>query len=214
MPELYPPVLLKRRAKRLRKETGDDRYWHPHEREKINLGNIVTKYLSRPLRMLITEPMITCIAIYASFVYGLLYMTLPMFDIVYHEERNWTLVLSSLPFLGAYTDGCNASSLVLRISNPTRDRTRHLGSEIPSTSLRHLLTLLYLVCRPHGRRNCRYVYQLGKSARVYPGSGAKQGKSCSGGSSSTDVCWRLALCPWIILVSKFRKVFILVQNSI
>ena len=100
LPELYAPVLLKRRARRLRKETGDNRYWHPHESQKISLDNIVTKYLSRPLRMLITEPMITCIAIYASFVYGLLYMTLVMFDIVYQEERHWSLVLSALPFLG------------------------------------------------------------------------------------------------------------------
>ena len=100
MPEVYSPVLLKRKAQRLREETGDDRYWHPHESQKINLNNIVTKYLSRPLRMLLTEPMITCIAIYASFVYGLLYMTLPMFDIVYREQRQWGPVLSTLPFLG------------------------------------------------------------------------------------------------------------------
>jgi MFS family permease len=56
MPELYPPVLLKHKAARLRKETGDNRYWHPHESQRINLNNIVTKYLSRPLRMLLTEP--------------------------------------------------------------------------------------------------------------------------------------------------------------
>ncbi|KAK3707153.1 hypothetical protein LTR37_012322 [Vermiconidia calcicola] len=100
LPELYPPVLLKRKARRLRKTTGDDRHWHPHESQKIKLSNIVTKYLSRPLRMLLTEPMITCIAVYASFVYALLYMTLEMFPIVYAEQRRWSLVVSSLPFLG------------------------------------------------------------------------------------------------------------------
>ena len=76
MPELYSPVLLKRKAQRLRKETGDERYWHPHEAEKINFSNILTKHVSRPLKMLTTEPMVTCIAIYASFVYALLYITL------------------------------------------------------------------------------------------------------------------------------------------
>ena len=50
--------------------------------------------------MLFTEPMVTAIAIYASFVYGLLYMTLEMFPIVYVEERHWGLVVSTLPFLG------------------------------------------------------------------------------------------------------------------
>ena len=100
MPEVYPPVLLKRRARQLRRETGDDRYWHPHESQTITLNNIVTKYLARPLRMLLTEPMVTCLACYASFVYGVLYMTLPMFDIVYSDLRQWGPVAASLPFLG------------------------------------------------------------------------------------------------------------------
>ena len=50
MPETYAPVLLKRKAQRMRKTTGNQRYWHPHEKEKIKLSNIVSKYLSRPLR--------------------------------------------------------------------------------------------------------------------------------------------------------------------
>lgn len=48
LPETYPPVLLKRKAQRLRSQ--DPRYWHPHESEKMKLGNIVTKYFSRPIR--------------------------------------------------------------------------------------------------------------------------------------------------------------------
>ncbi len=56
MPEVYHGVLLKRKAQRLRKETGDERWHHPHEKQKINLNNIVTKYLYRPLKMLLTEP--------------------------------------------------------------------------------------------------------------------------------------------------------------
>nr|OQO23692.1 hypothetical protein B0A51_11836 [Rachicladosporium sp. CCFEE 5018] len=100
MPELYPPVLLKRKAEQMRKETGDERYWHPHEVVKMTLNNILTKHLSRPLRMFFTEPMVTCIAIYASFVYGLLYLTLEVFPIVYREHRHMGEVQSTLPFLG------------------------------------------------------------------------------------------------------------------
>lgn len=108
MPEMYALVVLKRRAARLRKDTGDDRYWHPHEKEKMRLDNIVTKYLSRPIRMLLTEPMITSIAMYASFVYGLLYMTLEVFPIVYEDQRGWSPVVGSLPFLGLLVGVCSA----------------------------------------------------------------------------------------------------------
>lgn len=50
LPETYHPVLLKRKAQQLRKETGNDQYWHPHESERINPRNVLTKYISRPLR--------------------------------------------------------------------------------------------------------------------------------------------------------------------
>ncbi|KAH8807427.1 bicyclomycin resistance protein [Xylogone sp. PMI_703] len=100
LPETYPPVLSKYKAQQMRKSTGDSRYWHPHEKEKIDMSNIFTKHFSRPLRMLLTEPMVTSIAVYASFAYSLIYLTLEVFPIVFREHRHWSLLPSTLPFLG------------------------------------------------------------------------------------------------------------------
>lgn len=50
MPETYAPVLLRHKAQHMRTVKGDDRYWHPHESQKISPRNIVIKHLSRPLR--------------------------------------------------------------------------------------------------------------------------------------------------------------------
>lgn len=102
LPEVYAPYLLKKKAQRLRKETGDSRWHHPHEEVKIDFKSIVTKHFTRPVKMLVTEPMVTCIALYASFVYGLLYMTLEVFPIVFEQNRGWPLVTSTLPFLGLF----------------------------------------------------------------------------------------------------------------
>lgn len=102
LPELYGPVLLKHKAKKMRKSTGDNRYWHPQEDERMRPKNILTKYFARPIRMLTTEPMVTCIAVYASFVYGILYMTLEVFPIIFREIRGWGLVVSTLPFLSLF----------------------------------------------------------------------------------------------------------------
>lgn len=103
LPELYSPVILKRKAVQLRNDTGDQRYWHPHEAERMTWSNIFTKYFSRPVRMLVTEPMVACIACYASYVYGILYMTLEVFPIVFREKRGYGAVVSTLPFLGVYS---------------------------------------------------------------------------------------------------------------
>jgi uncharacterized integral membrane protein len=52
--------------------------------------------------MLLTEPMVTCICAYASFVFALLYMTLEFFSIVFYEDRGWPLVVSTLPFCALF----------------------------------------------------------------------------------------------------------------
>jgi MFS family permease len=102
LPEVYGPVLLKRKAQRLRKETGNQDLYHPHERMKLDPRTVVTKHFTRPLIMLTTEPMVTAIAFYASFVYSLLYLTLEVFPIVYQENRGLSPVVGSLPFLGLF----------------------------------------------------------------------------------------------------------------
>lgn len=118
LPETYGPVLLKRKAQRLRKETGNQAYYHPHEMTKLSPKIILTKHLSRPLRMLFTEPMVTCIALYASFVYALLYMTLEVFPIVFAQHRGWSLVQSSLPFLALLVGVCLA--MFVNLANQPR----------------------------------------------------------------------------------------------
>lgn len=102
LPEVYGPYLLKRKAQKKRKETGDNRWYHPHESVKIDPKSIVTKHFSRPILMLTTEPMVASIAVYASFVYALLYMTLEVFPIVFEQMRGWSPVVGSLPFLGLF----------------------------------------------------------------------------------------------------------------
>ncbi|KAI4849924.1 MFS general substrate transporter [Aureobasidium sp. EXF-8846] len=102
LPESYSPVLLKKKAQRLRKETGDSRWHHPHGDVKLDVKTVVTKHLARPIIMLTTEPMVTCIAFYASFVYGILYMTLEVFPIVFAQNRGWPLITSTLPFLALF----------------------------------------------------------------------------------------------------------------
>lgn len=48
--------------------------------------------------MLITEPVIFCTTIYASYVYGLLYMMLEIIPFVYSDLRGWGVVVAWVPF--------------------------------------------------------------------------------------------------------------------
>jgi MFS family permease len=66
-PETYGPMILKRRAQRLRKETGDESIVAPLELEKTDLNHIVTVVLSRPLRMICFEPLVLFTCLYLSY---------------------------------------------------------------------------------------------------------------------------------------------------
>ncbi|KAF4550842.1 MFS-type transporter-like protein 36 [Elsinoe fawcettii] len=113
LPEVYGPVLLKRKAKALRETTNNPNLYHPHERLKLDFKSIVTKQLSRPLKMLFTEPAVACIALYASFVYAILYLTLEVYPIVFSELRGWSPVIASLPFISLFVGVCLAVGINL-----------------------------------------------------------------------------------------------------
>lgn len=119
LPESYAPVLLKRRAKNLRAKGVTD-FYHPHERMKLDFRTIITKHFTRPLLMLVTEPMVTCIAFYASFVYGILYLTLEVFPICFEEIRGMAPVNATLPFLGLFVGVLAA--VFINIANQPRYR--------------------------------------------------------------------------------------------
>src|ERR1700760_616903 len=95
--ESYPPVLLVYKARRLRHETGNWALHAKHEEWDVSARELGNKYLIRPFQMLMT-PICFLVALYASFVYGILYAQLASFPIEFQEERGWNMVVGALPF--------------------------------------------------------------------------------------------------------------------
>jgi hypothetical protein len=60
------PVILVKKAQQKRKETGDERYYAPFEREKFTFLARVEHAVARPFKILFREPMLLAITIYMS----------------------------------------------------------------------------------------------------------------------------------------------------
>jgi len=73
LPETYAPVILKRRAARLRKETGDKNIITEQEKTKLTLREIVKTSLIRPITMVLTEPVLDLMCMYVVLIYAMLY---------------------------------------------------------------------------------------------------------------------------------------------
>ncbi|KAK9452920.1 major facilitator superfamily domain-containing protein [Dipodascopsis uninucleata] len=99
IPETYAPEILKRRAKKLRKETGDDSYVTEMERHKRPILQMIKSSITRPLVLLFRELIVFLIAIYMSVIYGLLYMFFFAYPVVFVEDKGYSFGITGLMFI-------------------------------------------------------------------------------------------------------------------
>lgn len=71
--ETYVPVLLKRKARRLRLQTGNWALHTKSEESPVNIKDFAVRYLTRPFIMLRQEPILVLMTLYVSFSFGMLY---------------------------------------------------------------------------------------------------------------------------------------------
>ncbi|KIX01061.1 uncharacterized protein Z518_10127 [Rhinocladiella mackenziei CBS 650.93] len=88
--ETYAPKLLAVKARRLRQETGNLDLHTEWESPDRRLAKVLKSSLIRPFRLLGTQPIIQALALYMAYIYGLLYLVLSTFPMVwedvYHES--------------------------------------------------------------------------------------------------------------------------------
>ncbi|KAL5339579.1 major facilitator superfamily domain-containing protein [Aspergillus crustosus] len=85
--ETYAPKILKARAKKIRKETGDTTYQTEIERQNKKLSEVMRTALIRPFRLLATQPIVQAIALYLAYAYGIMYLVLSTFPTLWTGEE-------------------------------------------------------------------------------------------------------------------------------
>ncbi|KIM75357.1 hypothetical protein PILCRDRAFT_827257 [Piloderma croceum F 1598] len=134
LPETYAPIILLEKAKRLRKETGNENYYAPIEKiEAISVAKRVNNVLAKPFVILIREPMLIAITIYMSFVYGCLYLLFEAYPIVFTEGHRFNAGISGLMFLPIPVGGMSAVVIYLLVFNPRYERAmeKHAPDPVP-----------------------------------------------------------------------------------
>jgi hypothetical protein len=69
LPRLRPRLLVLM-AEKKRKETGDNRYYAPLERQKVPLSQRFQTIVAKPFKILFAEPMLIAITLYMSVSVG------------------------------------------------------------------------------------------------------------------------------------------------
>lgn len=105
VPETYKPVLLMKKAKRLRKETGDDRYIAPQEtlQKQTNLGIAMVTSCQRPFGLLFRDPMMGVLCFYTGLELAIIYLYFVAFPYIFKKLYHFNVMESACAYLGLMT---------------------------------------------------------------------------------------------------------------
>ncbi|KAJ9123324.1 hypothetical protein QFC22_001523 [Naganishia vaughanmartiniae] len=107
-PETYAPILLKKKAARLRKEHNTNAYRAQSEMNQVSLSETLKVSLTRPFIFMFCEPIVLCMSIFLSFIYSLLYLLFFAFPIAFEEVRGWNTGLTGTAFIAVMLGICIA----------------------------------------------------------------------------------------------------------
>ncbi|KIY43541.1 MFS general substrate transporter [Fistulina hepatica ATCC 64428] len=102
IPETYAPVLLRRRAARLRQKLDRDDIVTEQEIFRTSFADLLTDTLVRPFQMLATEPILLLMSLFVALIYGLLYAFFFSFPVVFGEDYGYHDGLVGLMFCSVF----------------------------------------------------------------------------------------------------------------
>ncbi|TFK24141.1 MFS general substrate transporter [Coprinopsis marcescibilis] len=101
VPETFVPILVKRKAVRLRRDTGDSRYYAPIEREgSKNMAQEILTSCYRPFQLLLFDHMALLLDTWTSLILGIQYLTFQAFPIIFQGTHGFSIQLTGLTYLG------------------------------------------------------------------------------------------------------------------
>lgn len=102
VPETYHPIMLKKKAQKMRKDTGEERWKAPLEKSTKSIPRTILNSLYRPFQLLLLEPMCLNLCLFSSILLGVLYLFFGAFSLVFTTNHGFTISQVGLSFLGIF----------------------------------------------------------------------------------------------------------------
>ena len=99
LPETYGPMILKARAKRTRKESGNLNVFAAIELEKKGARQMMTVTLMRPVHMIVYEAIVLFTCLYLSIAYAIFYLFFEAYPIIFEGLYGMNTGVAGLAFL-------------------------------------------------------------------------------------------------------------------
>ncbi|PLB35948.1 MFS transporter [Aspergillus candidus] len=97
--ESYAPVILARKAARLRKATGNEALRSVHDKGRMTRERFLST-LARPIKLLFLSPIVSLLALFAAVTYGYLYLMFTTLTPIFENTYGFSPGLAGLAYLG------------------------------------------------------------------------------------------------------------------
>lgn len=147
VPETYRPILLVRKAKRLRLETGNDRYWAPLERSNEGFYETIIAPCKRPIMLIFRDKMTFAMCFYSGFTLAVVYLFFVAFPYTFAKVYGFGIAAQGMSFLGLVV-GMGLFAIVSPYfvnKNYERLLARHGGKAIPEFRLVQMIIGVFIV---------------------------------------------------------------------
>lgn len=104
--ETYAPVLLRRKIRRLH---GPDALAPGAKIKRPSLARTLINAISRPLQLLFLSPIVMCLSLYSTFVYGIYYLFLTTMSETFEETYGFSRDTVGLAFIGLGVGSCTGT---------------------------------------------------------------------------------------------------------
>ncbi|KII94713.1 hypothetical protein PLICRDRAFT_47737 [Plicaturopsis crispa FD-325 SS-3] len=100
VPETYHPVLLKFKAQRLRKTTGNPNYRAPLENRDRHIAQDILVSCYRPFQLMYYDRMALLLNMWNALLLGILYLTFQAFPVIFEQGHGFNIQSTGMSFLG------------------------------------------------------------------------------------------------------------------
>ena len=92
-------VILARRAKKMRKETGDDSFRAPSELEADSFKTLLHASSTRALLLLVREPVVFFFSVWISFAWGIIFLFFSVIPLAFENNHGWNVGEQGYPYI-------------------------------------------------------------------------------------------------------------------
>lgn len=115
--ETFAPTLLHQKAKKLRKETGDEKYISEYELSSGTMPQKIRTALFRPLKFLWTQRIVQALAVFQAYFYGLTFVVYATFSTLWTDRYGFSIGVSGLQYLAPAIGFAIGAQLVGRLND-------------------------------------------------------------------------------------------------